>query len=225
MWPAIIGAAASIGGGLLSARAGRSSSARQMSFAEEQARLNREFQEQMSRTAHQRQVKDMRAAGLNPILSATGGHGASTPAGSLAHMPESDAAATQHSASSISNYVNAATSLAQAAQSRASARLIDQQAKTEKERTRQVKAEANIAGLKGGPAGWFDLSTPDSTASSARQAADSINKVAKPASDVLNNLMEAAQKHAERTGASVRETFQRLYRRYYSRGDAPFRNH
>lgn len=48
-------------------------SAANSAFNAEQSQLNRDWQEYMSGTAHQREVNDLIAAGINPVLSANSG--------------------------------------------------------------------------------------------------------------------------------------------------------
>lgn len=72
-WPAI----AALGGTIFSAL-----------MARNEAERNRRFQERMSSTAHQREVLDLKNAGLHPALSAMRGSGASTPGGAVADTPD-----------------------------------------------------------------------------------------------------------------------------------------
>lgn len=78
--PAVIGGAAALGQGLLSSAFNYASANKQM-----------RFQERLSNTAHQREVADLRKAGLNPILSARHG-GASSPPGASSQVSSPDVA-------------------------------------------------------------------------------------------------------------------------------------
>lgn len=53
-------------------------------FSASEAQKQRDFEMEMSNSAYQRQVADMRAAGVNPAMAMNGGSGASTPSGSAA---------------------------------------------------------------------------------------------------------------------------------------------
>lgn len=55
-----------------------------MDFNSAEAAKNRDWQQMMSNTAHQREIKDLQAAGLNPVLSAMGGNGAAVTSGATA---------------------------------------------------------------------------------------------------------------------------------------------
>lgn len=58
-------------------------------FNADQAKLNRDWQEKMSNSAHAREVEDLKRAGLNPVLSA-GGQGAPVGSGASATGQKAD---------------------------------------------------------------------------------------------------------------------------------------
>lgn len=84
----------------------------EMKFNAAEAQKNREFQERLSNTAHQREVTDLIAAGLNPVLS-TSHQGASTPTGSAATGAKGNVDETYGQALSayLGNLINSATAI------------------------------------------------------------------------------------------------------------------
>lgn len=72
-----------------------------MSYNSAQAAKNRAWQEQMSNTAYQRAVEDMRKAGINPILAYQQG-GASTPGGAQGTISGASMGLASSSAASAS---------------------------------------------------------------------------------------------------------------------------
>ena len=130
-------------GAYISGRQSAANAAEQHDWAVEDASVNRSFQRETSNTAHQREVKDLRAAGLNPILSGTGGAGASTPSGSMA---DSNVADTPDYASAANNALNATLLKGQKEIQKAQVASLATAAELNRAQAKKTSKEASILG-------------------------------------------------------------------------------
>lgn len=158
-----ISAGASMLGGMMTNESNAENMKDSWAFNQASSREQMAWQERMSNTAHQREVADLRAAGLNPILSVNHG-GASTPSGSSASsnvIPMQNFTPQTISSAQAQERLNADLELIKAQQAKTYAEtltelrrpsFVEAQTRTEdqrpglvQEQAGQARAQANLA--------------------------------------------------------------------------------
>lgn len=199
VWPAIIGAAASLAGSALTNRSNRGISSRTNAFQARQAQINRDFQERMSNSAVQRRMLDMRKAGINPILA--GKYDATSPAGA----PLSGGTAIP----AVNELGNAVTSARQSAQASTQIKQAKVQMKNVQAQTKLVnektKGEALVNKIK----------------AASGSAADTVAPFLQDSASGAKNLNQLFDKFRQNLGSNIYELLNNWRERELHSGKTP----
>ena len=137
-----LGAASSIYSGMKS-QSGQSSA---NAANRQQALVQMMFERNMANTAHRREVKDLRAAGLNPILSGTGGHGAASPSGAMSHYENAKGAGVSSALAALSTLTEALLTKQQTEKTKAETDNTLARTATEREQPGLVREQTRLTG-------------------------------------------------------------------------------
>ena len=174
---------------------------KEMSFNSAEAALNRNWQKEMSDTAHQREILDLQKAGLNPVLSATGGNGASVGSGASASMGSVPSGAKGDTDESSTGAV--ASYLAQMLAAETSIRNTEVSAQAALAGSQLMAAASEYGSMLGFQSAENERTWKSEHPSNAYQMAGSLLS----GSGVnINNVLSAAGEYANKAGSQFRES-------------------